>query len=117
MMICSRSCARALWTGSKMKPMPPPAMPPSIQKPQKSFLNSSRTRRMSVSVKKLLAHGMIVWIGSWKLRVTSTQRLEDLIQNSSGFQTALPLGVRTKKIFFRDHLQDWADVLGHATVN
>ena len=36
--------------GAKRKPMPPPDMPPSIQKPQKSSPNSARARRISVSV-------------------------------------------------------------------
>ena len=36
MMACKRSCACALACGAKRKPMPPPDIPPSIQKPQKS---------------------------------------------------------------------------------
>ena len=48
--------------------MPPPDMPPSIQKPQKSSPISARTRRISVSVYRLPAHGMMVWMGPSKLR-------------------------------------------------
>ena len=44
------SAPPAFRSGSKMKPMPPPDMPPSIQKPQKSSPNSARTSRISVSV-------------------------------------------------------------------
>jgi hypothetical protein len=33
-----------------MKPMPPPDMPPSIQKPQKSSPKCAGTRAISVSV-------------------------------------------------------------------
>ena len=43
MIACSRSCAAALRAGAKMKPIPPPDMPPSIQKPQKSAPNSAET--------------------------------------------------------------------------
>jgi hypothetical protein len=50
MMAARRSSARGFTAGSKMKPMPPPDMPPSIQKPQKPAPISSRARRISVSV-------------------------------------------------------------------
>ena len=55
-----------------MKPMPPPDIPPSIQKPQKASANSARTRPMRVSVKQLLAQGIIRWMGPKKLRVVSS---------------------------------------------
>ena len=48
--------------------MPPPDMPPSIQKPQKSGPNAARVCSISVSVYRLLAHGMIAWIGPRKFR-------------------------------------------------
>jgi hypothetical protein len=51
------------FAGSKINPMPPPDMPPSIQKPQKSFAELRRTRLMMVSVNKFVAHGMMVWMG------------------------------------------------------
>ena len=34
MISCIRSCASVLRCGAKMNPMPPPDIPPSIQKPQ-----------------------------------------------------------------------------------
>jgi len=68
---CIRACACGLTCGSKMKPMPPPDMPPSIQKPQNCGPNAARTRSMSRSVYRLLAHGMMVWIGPKKLRVVT----------------------------------------------
>ena len=50
MIAVMRCCASAFRCGAKMKPMPPPLMPPSIQKPQKSPPNSARTLSMSRSV-------------------------------------------------------------------
>ena len=54
-----------------MNPMPPPDMPPSIQKPQKSFPNASVARAINCSVKWVDAHGMMAWIGPRKLRVVA----------------------------------------------
>ena len=97
MISCNRCCACALRFGSTMKPMPPPDMPPSIQKPQKSAPNSARTDAMSDSVKALLAHGMMVWIGSRKLRVvrsptprTSPARSADTISSSNPMACCRP---------------------------
>ena len=50
MMAWRRAWPSAFLSGAKMKPMPPPAIPPSIQKPQKSGPNSPLIFSMSVSV-------------------------------------------------------------------
>ena len=50
MIAAMRRCASALRCGAKMNPMPPPLIPPSIQKPQKSKPNSARADSMSRSV-------------------------------------------------------------------
>ena len=51
-----------------MKPIPPPAIPPNIQKPQNSSPNSARVRAMTRSVYAFVAQGMIVCNGPKKLR-------------------------------------------------
>ena len=56
----SRSWASRRRAGANMKPMPPPDIPPSIQKPQKSSLNAARARSIRRSVYRLLTQGMMV---------------------------------------------------------
>jgi len=69
-----RSWASGLRCGAKMKPMPPPDIPPSIQKPQKSAPNSDSHRAMSCSVKWFEAQGMMAWMGWRKFRVVAAPR-------------------------------------------
>ncbi len=106
--------------------MPPPDMPPSIQKPQKSSPNSARTRRMSVSVYRLPAHGMMVWMGPSKLRWVqppmarmspALQVPHHLVQNADGFLPAAPFGLGAEQVLLGDHLQDGSDVLRHPAVH
>src|ERR1044071_792400 len=75
MISCSFACASALRWGAKIKPMPPPDIPPSIQKPQKSAPNSARVAAISASVKALVAAGMMAWIGPAKFRVEHARAL------------------------------------------
>ena len=67
----SRSCASARRAGAKMKPIPPPDIPPSIQKPQKSSPKAARVRSITSSVYRLLTHGMMVCSGPKKLAVSA----------------------------------------------
>ena len=106
--------------------MPPPDMPPSIQKPQKSSPISARTRRISVSVYRLPAHGMMVWMGPSKLRWVQAPMAADvavlqvphhLVENADGFLPPAPLGLGAQQVFLRHHLQDGADVLRHPAVH
>ena len=46
----NRTAALAFTAGANIKPMPPPAIPPSIQKPQKSSPNSARVCAITRSV-------------------------------------------------------------------
>ena len=90
--------------------MPPPDMPPSIQKPQKSSPISARTRRISVSVYRLPAHGMMVWMGPSKLRCgagadgrgcrPARKLLQHLVENADGLAAAPRHSVSERSRYF-----------------
>ena len=109
-----------------MNPIPPPDIPPSIQKPQKSGPNWSRAAAISDSVKAFVAAGMMVWIGPAKFRVvappsawTSPRSRAPAI--SSKMPERLlpggPLPLLAEQVLLGHHLQDRADVLGHPAVD
>ena len=59
MAVCKNAWASGFRSGATMNPLPPPDIPPSIQKPQKSGPKRVRTAAISDSVKWFEAAGMI----------------------------------------------------------
>src|ERR1039458_2716980 len=126
MISCRRCCARAFCSGAKIKPIPPPDMPPSIQKPQKSSPNSARTRAISVSGEELVAQGVIDCIGLWEVggggrpvsaRGAATQGGEYLIECAQHALARFPFRVAAQQVFLGDHFKDGPDILRHAAVD
>ena len=105
--------------------MPPPDIPPSIQKPQKSSPISARTRRISVSVYRFPAHGIMVWMGPSKFRSVQAP-----MARTSPFckcpitSSRMPMAslrprhsvCGAEQVFLRHHLQDGTHVLRHPAV-
>ncbi len=127
MISCSRRCASALRSGAKMKPMPPPDMPPSIQKPQKSSPKASAgplDERLGVEVAgpgddRLdgLAEVRAWWPPRWPGRRPSGERRGSRRRMPPHAAARRPLRLAAQQVFLGHHLQDRADVLGHAAVD
>ena len=49
--------------------------------------------------------------------IAGAQGGQDFIEQTDGLAAAGPFAVGTQQVFFRDHLEDGADVLGHAAVD
>ena len=72
LMIAAISSRNASWRcGATKNAMPPPDIPPSIRKPQKSSPSAAFASRMIDSVKALLTQGMIRLSGPSQFRVVS----------------------------------------------
>ena len=106
--------------------MPPPLMPPSIQKPQKSAPNSWRTRSMSVPGIEIAGPGndgldgageVAVERGAQSANVAALEEPRDLIQDPDGLPSSQPFGFRAEQVLLGDHLEDGADVLRHAAMH
>ena len=109
-----------------MKPMPPPDMPPSIQKPQNWAPNAAAhpaDQLLGVEVAgpgndgldraEEVARGGL----ADALDIAGAQRRHHLVQHGAGLLPAIPFGFGAQQILFGDHLQDGADVLRHAAVD
>ncbi len=126
MMASSRSWPAAFRWGAKMKPMPPPAMPPNIQKPQKSCAKLGAhavDERFGVLVGGPGDDGLDrspeIALGGRAdgLNLACLELRGDVVEEADGFQASQPLGLGAEEVFFGHHLQDRAHVLGHAAVD
>ena len=118
--------ASAFRSGAKMNPIPPPDMPPSIQNPQKSPSNSSSARAISVSVNRLVAQGMMLWIGPRKvtgggpakgLDIPFLQGVHQFIQEGECLLPTCPLHRRAQEILLCHHLENGSHVLRHPAMH
>ena len=126
-MMARISSRKSAWRwGATKKPMPPPDMPPSMRKPQKSSPRASRLWAMMDSVKRLLTQGMICLRGPSQLSVVSLPRrldvagfdgLDDVLEDGHGLLAGLPFLAAAEEVFLGDHVEDGADILGHAAVD
>ena len=102
-----------------MKPMPPPDMPPSIQKPQKSLAEFARARARSASrCRDCSAHGNdgldrpveIALRGARRWRGCRRARRSPRISSRMprACWRACPLGLGAQQVLLGDHLEDRA---------
>ena len=122
----SLSCASALRSGAKMKPMPPPDIPPSIQKPQKSSPKAAshlRDQRLGVVVggprddrldrPAEIAGGRL----AERPDVALPERLDHLVEHPQRILPPVPFLLAAQQVLLGHHLEDRPDVLGHAAVH
>ena len=106
--------------------MPPPLMPPSIQKPQKLSPNScAGTIDEGVGV-KVGGPGNDGLQGAFKVlleraaertHVAPLKLAGDPVEDFDCLTAAEPLGFTAQQVFFSDHFEDGTDILCHAAMN
>ncbi len=106
--------------------MPPPLMPPSIQKPQKSSPNSLRARSISVLRVKIGGPGndgldgaveVTLQAAAERADVAPLKMAGDFVEDFDSLAAAEPLGFTAQEVFLGDHFKNGTDILRHAAVN